>query len=122
MYMKYRHEEQAGQLIEELCSKEEGIMRAEKAVNGISRTYIKAIRDMAIEKNRLDRGQARYEGREEGREEGLAEGREEGRAEGRAEGQAEAELKIARKMKAMGDSAEKIHTITGLPPETVEKL
>jgi predicted transposase/invertase (TIGR01784 family) len=106
MYMKYRHEEQAGQLIEELCSKEEGIMRAEKAVNGISRNYMKAIRDMAIEKNRLDRGQARYEGR----------------AEGQAEGQAEAKLEIARKMKAMGDSAERIHTITGLPPETVEKL
>jgi predicted transposase/invertase (TIGR01784 family) len=110
MYMKYRHEEQAGQLIEELCSKEEGIMRAEKAVNGISRTYMKAIREMAIEKNRLDRGQELYELREEGR------------AEGHAEGQAEKTIEIARKMKAMGDSAERIHTITGLSSETIERL
>jgi predicted transposase/invertase (TIGR01784 family) len=81
-------------------------MRAEKAVNGISRTYMKAIREMAIEKNRLDRGQELYERREEGR----------------AEGRADEKLEIARKMKAMGDSAERIQTITGLPPETIEQL
>jgi len=60
----------------------------------------------------------RREGREEGRSEGLAEGRSEGLAEGRAE----EKLAIARKMKAMGISAEKIQIITGLPPETVARI
>jgi predicted transposase/invertase (TIGR01784 family) len=126
MYMKYRHEEQAGKLIEDLCRKEEGIMRAEKAVSGISRDYMKAAREMAIIKNRLDRGQAEYNAREKGRTEGRAEGRAEGRteglAEGHAEGLAEGKLEIARKMKKMGDSAERIHTITGLSPETIREL
>jgi hypothetical protein len=31
-------------------------------------------------------------------------------------------LEMARKMKEMGDSAEKIRMITGLPPETVKEL
>ena len=48
MFMKYHHEEQAGKLIEDICRNEEGIMRAEKTVNGISRDYLKAAREMAI--------------------------------------------------------------------------
>ena len=31
-------------------------------------------------------------------------------------------LEIARKMKEMGDPIEKIHTITGLPTETIEQM
>ena len=50
------------------------------------------------------------------------EGIEEGRIEGKAEGIAENTLEIARKMKAMGDSAERIQIITGLSTETVETL
>ena len=46
----------------------------------------------------------------------------EGRAEGEAAGYERANLEIARKMKAMGDSTERIHTITGLSPEAVENL
>jgi predicted transposase/invertase (TIGR01784 family) len=38
------------------------------------------------------------------------------------EGEAKGALKIARKMKEMGDSVERIHTITGLLPETIERL
>jgi hypothetical protein len=34
----------------------------------------------------------------------------------------EGKLEIARKMKEMGDSAERIHTITGLTTETIQKL
>ena len=42
--------------------------------------------------------------------------------EGRAEGRAEASLEIARKMKEMGDSVEKIQTITGLSLESIERM
>jgi predicted transposase/invertase (TIGR01784 family) len=130
MYMKYRHEERAGRLIKDLCRKEEGIMRAEKTVNGISRDYLKAAREMAIIKNRWDREraelrakkEAQEKGHAEGHAKGHAEGHAKGHAEGHAEGLAEGKLEIARKMKEMGDSVEKIHTITGLPEETIQKL
>ena len=58
----------------------------------------------------------------EARTEGHTAGKAEGKAEGKTEGQAEKALEIARKMKAFGDSAEKIHTITGLPVETIENI
>jgi len=37
-------------------------------------------------------------------------------------GRAERDLEIARKMKEMGDSIERIQTITGLPIETIANL
>jgi len=40
----------------------------------------------------------------------------------RDEARADEKLEIARKMKEMGDSIEKIQTITGLPPETIEQM
>jgi predicted transposase/invertase (TIGR01784 family) len=40
----------------------------------------------------------------------------------REEGMKKNALEIARKMKGMGDSIEKIHTITGLPIETIEQM
>jgi predicted transposase YdaD len=55
------------------------------------------------------------------RAEGKAEGRAEGKAEGKAEGQQEKALEIARKMKALGDSPEKIQAITGISPEEIAK-
>jgi predicted transposase/invertase (TIGR01784 family) len=127
MYMKYRHEEQAGKLIDDLCCKEEGIMRAEKTVNGISRDYMKAAREMAIIKNRLDRGQAQLRAEEEAQARGLAEGiakghakgHAEGHAEGRAEGVAENKRAIARKMKAIGLPVSQIAEVTGLTEEEV---
>jgi len=42
--------------------------------------------------------------------------------EGMRKGIAKSTLEIARKMKGMGDSIEKIHTITGLSFETIERL
>ena len=44
------------------------------------------------------------------------------RMEGEAAGYERANLEIARKMKAMGDSTERIHAITGLSLEAVENL
>ena len=107
IYMRYRHEEQAGPLIKELCRKEEGIMHAEKALAKVDRDYVRFIRSMNIMKNSMDRASLLYDG-------GLKEGEEKGRAEEKIE--------IARKIKAMGDSVEKIHAITGLPTETIEQL
>ena len=117
-------------------------MHAEKTLTRVSRDYRKYAREMAIMKNSMDRASeiysARLEGISEGRVEGQAIGRAEGQAIGKAEGQAigkaegqaigkaegivETNLEVARKMKAMGDSAEKIHAITGLPAETIESL
>jgi len=94
VYMRYRHEEWAISLIEALCLEEEGIMKAEKTVNKVSREYKKFARNMAIMKNSRDRASDIYNAR----------------------------LEIARKMKNAGDSAEKINAITDLPVETIEKL
>jgi len=110
IYMRYRHEDRAAKLIEKLYRKEEGIMWAERAAAKIDRDYNKAIRKMNEIKDSMDRAQLRYDAREEG----LREGREEGREE--------TSIEIARKMKEMGDSIEKIHIITGLPTDDLEKL
>jgi predicted transposase/invertase (TIGR01784 family) len=53
---------------------------------------------------------------------GMFEAKHEGRTEGMAVGRMEEKLDIARKMKKMGDSVEKIQIITGLPIETIEQL
>ena len=81
-------------------------MLAERAVAGVSRDYKKFVRWMAITKNRME----------------LAEKLHRSKQEGLQEGRNEASLDIARKMKEMGDSIEKIHTITGLPIETIERM
>jgi predicted transposase YdaD len=78
------------------------------------------------EQIRLDLEEAREkamaEGHAEGRAKGHAEGRAEGRAEGHAEGFTDSKLEIARKMKEMGDSVERIHAITNLPLDTIEMM
>jgi len=50
------------------------------------------------------------------------EGMKKGMKKGMREGRQESAFEIARKMKGMGDSIEKIHTITGLSFETIERL
>jgi len=110
IYMRYRHEDRAAKLIEELSLKEEGIMWAERAAAKIDRDFDKALRRMNEIKNSMDLAQLKYDARQEGLEKGLVEGK------------AEAILEIARKMKRMGDSTEKIQAITGLPSETIERL
>jgi predicted transposase/invertase (TIGR01784 family) len=98
IYMKYRHEQRAELLIEELCRKEAGIMRAEKVVRKISRDEKRYARYVAEMKNDIDRMFAEERVRKE------------------------AKLEIARKMKEMGDSIEKIQTITGLPIKAIEEI
>ena len=62
------------------------------------------------------------DGREEGREEGRAEGREEGRAEGRAEGAKDEKKATARRLLAMGLSAEQVTAATQLSLDEIKKL
>jgi predicted transposase/invertase (TIGR01784 family) len=109
-FMKYRHEDWAEKLIEELTRKEEGIMRAERAAAKIDRDYEKFARKLAEEKNRLDIALRREAIRRQVREEFLAEGMEKEKFE------------IARKLKEMGEPIEKIQAITGLPVETIEQI
>ena len=130
MYMKYRHVSQAKKLVEELYRQEAGIMRAEKAVNGISRDVVKMFREYSKEKARLDRGQeiynmkrdARIEGRAEGKAEGLAEGKAEGLVEGKAEGLVEGRIEIARKMLAEGSTIDFVQKITGLDTKAMQAI
>jgi predicted transposase/invertase (TIGR01784 family) len=110
MYMKYRHEERAAKLMEQLYREEAGIMRAERTVEKISRDYRKFAREMAITKNRMDRAQERYEGRKEGL------------ATGHAEGQAKKALEIAAKMKKAGRPSGEIAEFTDLSLKTIEQL
>jgi predicted transposase/invertase (TIGR01784 family) len=61
-------------------------------------------------------------GHAKGFKKGMAEGRIEGRVEDEKIGIETGKLEIARKMKEMGDSVERIQTLTGLPMETIEQL
>ena len=112
------------ELVEEVKKMNEGIQMADERMVYVTgdeeaiRAY--EMRQMAI----YDMNTRHLESLEEGREQGLAEGMMQGKAEGIAEGRdqgiAENNLEIARKMKAMGDSAERIHAITGISLEAID--
>ena len=114
IYMKYRHEERAAPLMEKLYGQEEGIMRAEQAVKGIDRDYLRFARKMAIQKNKMDRAQAVYNFQQEY----IAELR----AEGLAEGQAKEKLEIARNALSKGATPEFVQEITGLPADAIKNI
>ena len=102
IYMKYRAEEGAEPLIEELCRKEEGLMWAERALSKVDRDYAKYMRHMNILKNSMDQASREYNAREEGRN--------------------DEKLEIARKMKKAGRPLNEIIEFTGLSSETIEGL
>ena len=110
MFMKYRHEQRAAKFIEKLYWKEEGIMRAEKAVAGISKDYIKYIRQMGEIKNNMERASR------------IAYLQKEARATGHTEGREKRNLEIARKMKDRGRPLAEIAEDTDLSIETIAKL
>ena len=106
-------EDKRGKIIE-IINREEGIAMALGTLANITQDEIEYARMSNLIKSQLD-----YQsGMVSARREGLAQGHNEGLAEGRNE----ASLDIACKMKTMGDSIEKIHTITGLPIETITQL
>ena len=91
------------------------------------RSVIKTGYDDGWQKGLADgREEGRAEGREEGRAEGREEGREEGRAEGREEGRAEGaqdeKKATARRLLAMGLSAEQVTAATQLSLDEIKKL
>ena len=61
-------------------------------------------------------------GIDEGEAKGLANGRAEGRAEGLAEGENKANIATAKRLLAMGLSADQVSAATQLPLEHIEKL
>ena len=69
-----------------------------------------------------DMSLARQEGLELGLERGLEQGLERGLEQGRTEGEAAATVKLARAMKADGESVDKIVKYTGLSADEVERL
>lgn len=101
-------------LTAELCKKEVGIMHADRALKKESRDTEKWTQALFREKVEMDycsRIQSAH-----------AQGKAAGLVEGKAAGSGQARREIARKMKEMGDSTRKIHIITGLSPEAIEKL
>jgi predicted transposase/invertase (TIGR01784 family) len=126
IFMRYRHEKRAARLVEKLYREEEGIMLAEKAVEGISRDYLKFAREMAEAKNRMERQYRIYKAEKEGLERGIAQGLERGMAQGLEkgleQGLEQGKLEIARKMKDMGFPIAQITKVTGLSQKTVKAL
>ena len=79
IFFKYHHEQQVKPLIDELCKNEEGIMRAEKQVEKLPRSYLRFM-TVEIDKFRaqLDRMEMLRNAHKEGMEKGIAEGIEKG--------------------------------------------
>lgn len=71
---------------------------------------------MSYYMNGIDEGVAKGEAK------GLANGRAEGRAEGLAEGENKANIATAKRLLAMGLSADQVSAATQLPLEHIEKL
>ena len=102
IFMKYRNVEMAIPLIEELCLKEDGIMRAEKTITKVDKDLRRYARTVAEMKDNIDR-MFEYE-------RALKEGSE------------KAQLEIARKMKDAGLPINEITGFTGVSADTLETL
>jgi len=121
-FFRYLTDKEKRRKINEILEKEEGIAMASEVLMTISRDEHERARLLSEFKGQKDYESKMVYAKRTGHAEGRAEGRIEGRAEGRMEGRIERELEIARKMKGIGDSIEKIQAITGLPLETIEQM
>lgn len=105
-------------------------MRAEKAVNGIDRDYVKSIRKMNEIISSMDRASEIYNAKEKARAEGLAEGiatgMEKGLATGMekgiATGMEKGTMEVARNLRKMNIPISQIAKGTGLSPEVIKQL
>jgi predicted transposase/invertase (TIGR01784 family) len=150
IFMRYRHEQRAEKLVKRLYREEEGIMLAERAVNGISREYLEYARKMSETKARweqellMDKAQAEglakgmakgmaegmakgmekgmAKGMAQGLEKGMAQGLEKGLEKGLAQGRTDEKLELAQKLKARGRPLEEIAEDTGLSLEEVSSI
>jgi predicted transposase/invertase (TIGR01784 family) len=117
LYFLCKSEKELEPVVGELCRLEEGIMKAEKVLNKVSWSERRWVKKYMKEKLEMDRRMVQNMMKEQARAEGLAEGKAEGRAEGE-----EKSREIARNLKALGDSVEKIAAATGFSVEEIEKL
>jgi len=122
IFFKYRHEQQVKPLIDELCNKEEGIMRADKQVNKINRSFLKYLREMDEIKNEWDRQERLDIARREVLLLGHAKGHAEGWNEAWEKSSRERDRVIARNALAEGSTPEFIQKITGLDIASKQKL
>jgi predicted transposase/invertase (TIGR01784 family) len=122
IFFKYKNDERAEKLIEELCLKEEGIMYADRALKKISRDEEQWARALFREKAAMDYYSGMSAAREDGHKEGLEAGLALGEAKGLALGEAKAhqkDLDAARKLKAAGVPGETIAESFGFTPEEI---
>jgi predicted transposase/invertase (TIGR01784 family) len=110
IYFLCKSERRLEPVVRELCRLEEGIMKAEKVLNKVSWSERRWVKKYMKEKLEMDRRMVQNMIKEQVRAEGLAEGKAESREE------------IARNLKALGDSVQKIAAATGLSVEEVRKL
>jgi predicted transposase/invertase (TIGR01784 family) len=124
IYLKYRHEAQAADLIAELCRKETGIMSVETVLKRVSRDEEQWAKQLFREKAAMDYRSGMGAARDEGIAIGDARGFERARLEYEVKlAKAErARMEIARKMKAKGWPLPEIAEDTGLSPEIIAKL
>jgi predicted transposase/invertase (TIGR01784 family) len=130
LYMKYRHIEKARPLIESLCRKEEGIMKAEKSVYKVSRSYERFARMMNKRIAEMDRNSeieyAVEEKVKEVVEEKVKEAVEKAVREAVEKAVADANKKnsieFAKKMLDRGRPIEEIVEDTGLSMKEIKKL
>jgi len=112
------NEEKMEKLLKEIIAQDEGIAAADRVFRRICNGEVQPVRLPTLQKSELNYQRRMVEAKRGGHAESLRKGR----AEGMKEGKAEEKLEIARKMKEMGDSVEKIQAITGLPKETLEQI
>jgi predicted transposase/invertase (TIGR01784 family) len=117
IYMKYRHKAEAGRMIEAICEGEEGIMKAERALEKVSRNEERWARALFREKAEMDYRSELSANKKQGRAEGLAEGLTKGHAEGLAKGQTQGLAKgrqeiltLLKKGKSPEEILKKFHT------------
>ncbi|MDR1863338.1 MAG: hypothetical protein LBQ67_05390, partial [Treponema sp.] len=108
--------------INEIIEQEEGIAMASEVLMSISKDEVERARLMSEYKYVVDTQSKVVQARREGRLEGEQKGRREGEQKGRQEGERKGRLAVARSLKAMGDSPEKIERVTGLSPDEIAKL
>jgi predicted transposase/invertase (TIGR01784 family) len=109
IYFLCKAEREMEPVVRELCRVEEGIMKAEKALNKVSWSERRWANKYMKEKREMDRRSF------------LDEMKEQAHAEGFEEGSAKKNREIARNLKALGVSVEKIAAATGLSVDEIEK-
>ena len=103
IFMKYRHDNTAKPLITELCVKEEGIMRAEQQIVKLDRGYLRYMRNLSAEKDKIDLAYKMGTAYREGEAKGIEIGEARGEAKGEARAQQNWQTVVATKDAKIAD-------------------